>query len=66
MVCRDNGGVTIQTEASIVSAFVLQKRALRDHPDEPPPEFDHDGIEDGLIEKPGRVIYHRDDEWAEF
>ena len=50
----------------VVSAFVLQKRALRDHPDEPPPAFDHDGIEDGLIEKSGRVIYHRDDEWAEF
>jgi len=49
-----------------VSAFVLQKRAVRDRPDEPPPPFDHDGIEDGPIQKPGRVIYHRDDEWTEF
>lgn len=49
----------------VVSAFVLQKRAVRDRPDEPPPPFDHDGIEDGPIQKPGRVIYHRDDEWAE-
>ena len=49
-----------------VSAFVLQKRAVRDHPDEPPPAFDHEGIEDGPIQKAGRVIYHRDDEWAEY
>ena len=49
-----------------ISAFVLQKRAVRDHPDEPPPPFDHDGIEDGPIQKTGRVIYHRDDEWIEF
>lgn len=49
-----------------VSAFVMQKRAVRDRPDEPPPPFDHDGIEDGPIQKSGRVIYHRDDEWAEF
>lgn len=49
-----------------VSAFVLQKRAVRDHPDEPPPAFDHDAIEDGPIEKPGRVLYQRDDEWAEY
>jgi hypothetical protein len=50
----------------VVSAFVLQKRAVRDRPDEPPPVFDHDGIEDGPIQKAGRVIYHRDDEWAEY
>ena len=50
----------------VVSAFVLHKRAMRDHPDEPSPAFDHDGIEDGPIEKAGRVIYQRDDEWAEF
>ncbi|HEX9451758.1 MAG TPA: hypothetical protein VF934_10135 [Burkholderiales bacterium] len=50
----------------VVSAFVLQKRAVRDHPDEPPPAFDHDGIEDGPIQKAGRVIYHHDDEWTEF
>jgi hypothetical protein len=49
-----------------VSAFVLQKRAVRDHPDEPPPPFDHDGIEDGPIQKAGHVIYYRDDEWTEF
>ena len=49
-----------------VSAFVLQKRAVRDQPDEPPPAFDHDGIEDGPIQKTGRVIYHREDEWTEF
>jgi hypothetical protein len=50
----------------VVSAFVLQKRAVRDHPDEPPPAFDHDGIEDGPIQKASPAIYHRDDEWIEF
>lgn len=50
----------------VVSAFVLQKRAVRDHPDDPPPAFDHDGIEDGPIQKASQVIYHRDDEWTEF
>ena len=50
----------------VVSAFVLQKRAVRDRPDESPPAFDHDGIEDGPIQKPSQVIYHRDDEWMEF
>ena len=49
-----------------VSAFVLEKRAVRDHPDEPPPAFDHDAIEDGPIQKAGRVIYYRDDEWAKY
>ena len=49
----------------IVSAFVMQKRAVRDHPDDPPPVFDHDGIEDGPIQKGGQVIYFRDDEWSE-
>jgi hypothetical protein len=49
-----------------VSAFVLQKRAVRDHPDEAPPPFDHDGIEDGPIQQTGRVIYHSNDEWVEF
>ena len=50
----------------VVSAFVLQKRAVRDRPDEAPPPFDHDGIEDGPIQKAGRVIYHSDDDWVEF
>jgi hypothetical protein len=49
-----------------VSAFVLQKRAVRDHPEESPPAFDHDGIEDGKIQEPGRVLYYRDHEWTEF
>jgi hypothetical protein len=49
-----------------VSAFVLQKRSVRDHPDEPPPAFDHDAIEDGPIQKAGRIIYYSEDEWAEF
>ncbi len=49
----------------VISAFVLQKRAVRDRPDQTPPAFDHDGIEDGPIQKPGRVIYHSDDEWVE-
>ena len=48
-----------------VSAFVLQKRAVRDHPDEPPPAFDHDAIEDGPIQKPGRMIYYSAEEWTE-
>ena len=47
-----------------VSAFVLQKRALREHPDAAPPAFDHDGIEDGPLQKPGRVLYYRDGEWT--
>jgi hypothetical protein len=48
-----------------VSAFVMTKRALRDHPDETPSAFDHDGIEDGPIQKAGRVLYYRDGEWTE-
>lgn len=50
----------------VVSAFVLQKRAIRDNPTEPPPAFDHDGIEDGTIQESGRVLYFRDEEWTEF
>lgn len=50
----------------VVSAFVLQKRATRDHPDDTAVAFDHDGIEDGPIQTSGRVIYHRDDDWEEF
>jgi hypothetical protein len=50
----------------VVSAFVLQKRAVRDRPDESPPGFEHDGIEDGPIQKAGQVLYHRDDEWMEY
>ena len=50
----------------VVSAFVLQKLSVRNHPDDPPPTFDHDGIEDGPIQKAGQVIYHREDEWEEF
>jgi hypothetical protein len=49
----------------VVSAFVLQKRAVRDHPDDAAPTFDHDGIEDGPIQKPSQVLYHADDEWIE-
>ena len=49
----------------VVSAFVLQKLSVRNHPDDPPPIFDHDGIEDGPIQKASQVIYHRDDEWTE-
>jgi len=48
-----------------VSPFVLQKRAIRDHPETPPPSFDHDGIEDGAVQKTGRVLYFQDDEWTE-
>ena len=48
-----------------VSAFVLQKRAIRDHP-EAPALFDHDGIEDGPIQQPGHVLYYRDDAWTEY
>jgi len=46
--------------------FRICKNALRDRPDEAPPPFDHDGIEDGPIQKAGRVIYHSDDDWVEF
>ena len=49
----------------VVSPFVLQKRAVRDHPDDPPPPFDHDGIEDSPIQKAGRVLYFSDDEWVD-
>ncbi len=48
------------------SAFVLQKRAIRDNPAESPPQFDHDGIEDGPIQKAAIVLYYRDGEWIEF
>ncbi len=49
-----------------VTAFVLQKRAIRDKLTESLPPFDHDGIEDGLIQKPALVLYYRDGEWMEF
>lgn len=49
----------------VVTAFVLSKRALRDQQGEQPvEEFDHDAIEDGPIEKTGRVIYFRAGEWT--
>jgi len=48
------------------TAFVLHKRAIRDNPAEPPPQFDHDGIEDGPIQKAAIVLYYRDGEWIEF
>jgi hypothetical protein len=49
-----------------VTAFVLQKRALRDKLTESLPPFDHDGIEDGPIQKAALVLYYRDGEWVEF
>jgi len=49
-----------------ITAFVLQKRAIRDNPTEPAPEFDHDGIEDGPIQKTAIVLYYRDGEWIDF
>jgi hypothetical protein len=49
-----------------VTAFVLLKRAIRDKPTESPPQFDHDGIEDGPIQKAANVLYYRDGEWMEF
>ncbi len=49
-----------------VSAFVLQKRAIRDKLTESLPQFDHDGIEDGPIQKAAIVLYDRDGEWMEF
>jgi len=49
-----------------ITAFVLHKRAIRDKPTEPAPEFDHDGIEDGPIQKAAIVLYYRDGEWLDF
>jgi len=49
-----------------VTKFVLQKRAIRDKLTESVPEFDHDAIEDGPIQKAAIVLYHRDGEWTEF
>jgi hypothetical protein len=49
-----------------VTAFVLQKRAVRDKLTESLPPFDHDGIEDGQIQKATLVLYYRDGEWVEF
>jgi hypothetical protein len=48
------------------TAFVLQKRAIRDKLTESAPQFDHDGIEDGPIQKAAIVLYYRDGEWMEF
>jgi hypothetical protein len=48
------------------TAFVLQKRAIRDKLTESLPPFDHDGIEDGPIQKAALVLYYRDGEWMEF
>ncbi len=48
-----------------VSAFVLDKRAVRDQQGEMPPRpFDHDAIEDGPIGHGGRVLYHLEGEWS--
>ncbi len=49
-----------------ITAFVLQKRAIRDKLTESLPQFDHDGIEDGPIQKSAIVLYYRDGEWIEF
>ncbi len=49
-----------------VTAFVLQKRAVRDKLTESLPPFDHDGIEDGQIRQAALVLYYRDGEWVEF
>ncbi|HEX4985221.1 MAG TPA: hypothetical protein VFV71_04025 [Burkholderiales bacterium] len=49
----------------VVSPFVLQKRAVRDHPEVPPPPYDHDGIEDGPMQGTARVLYHAEDDWTE-
>lgn len=49
-----------------VTAFVLQKRAIRDKLTETLPAFDHDGIEDGPIQKAAIVLFHRDGEWIEY
>lgn len=49
-----------------VTAFVLQKRAVRDKLTESLPPFDHDGIEDGPIQKASLVLYYRDGEWVDF
>lgn len=48
------------------TAFVLQKRAIRDKLTESLPPFDHDGIEDGPIQKAALVLYYRNGEWMEF
>lgn len=48
------------------TAFVLQKRAIRDKLTESLPQFDHDGIEDGPIKRNAIVLYYRDGEWIEF
>jgi len=48
------------------TAFVLQKRAIRDKLTESLPQFDHDGIEDGPIKRNALVLYYRDGEWIEF
>lgn len=49
-----------------VTKFVLQKRAIRDKLTESVPQFDHDAIEDGPIQKAPIVLYHRDGEWTQF
>ena len=49
-----------------ITAYVLQKRAIRDKLTESLPAFDHDGIEDGPIQKAAIVSYYRDGEWIEF
>ena len=49
-----------------ITAFVLQKRAIRDKLTESLPQFDHDGMEDGPIQKVALVLYYRDGEWIEY
>lgn len=48
------------------TTFVLQKRAIRDKLTESLPQFDHDGIEDGPIQRNAIVLYYSDGEWIEF
>lgn len=48
------------------TAFVLQKRAIRDKLTESLPQFDHDAIEDGPIKRNAIVLYFRDGDWMEF
>ncbi|MGQ0577920.1 MAG: hypothetical protein ACT4PQ_03305 [Betaproteobacteria bacterium] len=49
-----------------VTAFVVQKRAIRDKLTDTLPPFDHDGIEDGPIQKAAIVLFYRDGEWMQF
>ncbi|MCE5272694.1 hypothetical protein LLH00_15545 [bacterium] len=47
------------------SAYILSQFKSYDRDEEPPFPIEHDGIEDGFMDKASTVLYHREGEWHE-